>query len=56
MDQCMVDITNTDAAMGDAVTLFGAEPCDIADLARRADTIPYEVLCLVSTRVPRRYI
>ena len=56
MDQCMVDITNTDAAVGDAVTLFGTEPCDIADLARRADTIPYEVLCLVSARVPRRYV
>lgn len=56
MDQCMVDITDTDAAVGDAVTLFGTEPSDIADLARRAGTIPYEVLCLVSARVPRRYI
>ena len=56
MDQCMVDVTDTDVAVGDTVTLFGAHPEDIADLARRADTIPYEVLCLVSARVPRKYI
>ncbi len=56
MDQCMVDITGTDVAVGDTVTVFGAKPEDIVELARRAGTIPYEVLCLVSARVPRRYL
>ena len=56
MDQCMVDVTDTDAAVGDLVTLFGTCPSDAESLARRAHTIPYEVLCLVSARVPRRYI
>ncbi len=56
MDQCMVDITDLDVSVGDTVTLFGATSEDINDLAHRAHTIPYEVLCLVSARVPRKYI
>ena len=56
MDQCMVDVTDLPVAVGDKVTLFGAEPEDIRDLARRAGTIPYEVLCLISARVPRLYV
>lgn len=56
MDQCMVDVTDAPVAVGDKVTLFGADPEDIRDLARRADTIPYEVLCLISARVPRLYL
>ncbi|MBR4873625.1 MAG: alanine racemase, partial [Clostridia bacterium] len=56
MDQCTVDVTDTDAAVGDKVTLLGSDPEDIRDLARRAGTIPYEVLCLISARVPRLYL
>lgn len=56
MDQCMVDVTDTDVEVGDSVTLLGADSADIADLAKRAGTIPYEVLCLISARVPRRYV
>lgn len=53
MDQCMIDITDTDAALGDTVTLFGESPEDLPRLAGIAGTIPYECLCLVSGRVPR---
>ena len=56
MDQCMVDVTDLPVAVGDKVTLLGADPEDIRDLARRAGTIPYEVLCLISARVPRLYL
>ena len=56
MDQCTVDVTDTDVAVGDKVTLLGSDPEDIRDLARRAGTIPYEVLCLISARVPRLYL
>ena len=56
MDQCMVDVTDLPVSVGDRVTLFGVSPDDIRDLARRGGTIPYEVLCLISARVPRRYI
>lgn len=56
MDQCMIDVTNTGARTGDVVTLFGADPHDLSAYAARASTIDYECLCLISSRVTRRYI
>ena len=56
MDQCMIDITGTDAELLDEVTLFGNSPKDLSDLAAHAKTIDYEVLCLVSARVVRKII
>ena len=53
MDQCMIDITGVPASVGDVVTIFGNDSRDLCELARRADTIEYECLCLVSARVPR---
>lgn len=53
MDQCMVDVTDTDAEMGDRVVLFGDEPKRLAAFARHIGTIDYECLCRVSSRVPR---
>lgn len=53
MDQCMIDITDTDAAVGDKVIIFGNSPEELASLARAANTIEYECLCLVTSRVPR---
>jgi alanine racemase len=53
MDQCMADATGTDAAPGDRVVLFGGNRDELSDLARHAGTIDYEILCLVSARVPR---
>ncbi len=55
MDQVMIDITDTDARVGDRVILFGETAEQIELLAKRAGTIPYEVLCLVSARVMREY-
>lgn len=55
MDQCMVDVTGTDANVGDVVTLFGEDPSQLYDLAKLAGTIDYECLCLISGRVPRIY-
>ena len=59
MDQCMVDITDglkKLPAVGDEVTIFGDTQERLYSLARIADTIPYEVLCAVSSRVIRLYI
>jgi alanine racemase len=56
MDQCMLDVTDTDAKVGDTVTLFGDAPASLSRLASLADTIDYECLCLISGRVPRRYL
>ena len=55
MDQCMLDVTDTDARVGDTVTLFGNCPGELSEYAARANTIDYECLCLISSRVPRRY-
>ena len=57
MDQCMIDITDIpEAAEGDIVTLFGSETLPADELAQRANTISYEVLCLVSKHVTRIYM
>ena len=53
MDQCMLDVTDTDAAVGDRVVLFGNESGDTDRLAQRAGTIAYEVMTSVSSRVER---
>lgn len=59
MDMCMVDITNIDSAhVGDVVTVFGRDggaEIPISRHSRLIDTITYELLCSVSTRVPRVY-
>jgi len=53
MDQCMIDVTGLPINVGDTVTIFGNDLKDIRRLAKMADTIEYEVLCLISSRVPR---
>ena len=55
MDQCMIDVTDTDARVGDSVTFFGNHPHELYDYAKRAGIIRYECLCLISSRVPRIY-
>ena len=59
MDQCMVDITDGAEFLpetGDEVTLFGDSCERLYKLAKIANTIPYEILCAVSSRVIRLYI
>jgi alanine racemase len=47
-----VDVTDLAAmAVGDAVVLWG-EGLPVEEVARHARTIPYELLCSVSQRVP----
>ena len=55
MDQTMIDVTGTGAAVGDSVTLFGNDPKELYAYADRAATIDYECLCLISSRVVRIY-
>ena len=55
MDMCMIDVTDIpDAAVGSQVEIFGPDN-DITALSDAAGTIPYELLCAVSKRVPRVY-
>ena len=53
MDQCMIDVTGLPVEIEDKVTIFGSDPRDLSTLAGLAGTIEYEVLCLISARVPR---
>jgi alanine racemase len=54
MDMCMVDVSGIKAREGDRVIIFGNER-PITQLAEELDTIPYEVMTSVSTRVKRVY-
>lgn len=54
MDACMVDITDTDAQVGDEVEIFGKH-IPVTELSDKLGTIPYEVLTNVSHRVKRVY-
>lgn len=56
MDMCMVDLTERpEVDVGSPVELFG-DKCSIYQLSDAAGTIPYELLCAVSKRVPRVYL
>lgn len=53
MDMCMIDLTNlSQVHVGDEVTIFG-EGNSLDEMAQCANTIPYELTCAVSKRVPR---
>ena len=55
MDMCMIDVTDLpEVKSGDEVEIFG-EHILCADDAALCDTIPYELMCAVSKRVPRVY-
>lgn len=59
MDQLMVDVGDSSVAIGDDVILIGQQGNDeitAAEVAAKLDTIPYEIVCAVSERVPRTYI
>jgi alanine racemase len=59
MDLTMIDVTDVpQAKLGDVVTLLGSadgKTICANELALLAETIPYEIICRVSPRVPRIY-
>jgi alanine racemase len=58
MDMTMLDVTDTDAALGDVVTLLGRDGDDVvsvAELAALGDLSPYELLTGLRARLPRVY-
>jgi alanine racemase len=60
MDQAALDVaTVPNIQVGDVVTLIGRDgdaTQTADDLADASGTISYEVLCGISSRVPRRYL
>jgi alanine racemase len=58
MDMTMFDVTDTDAALGDVVTLLGRDGGDavtVSELSALCELSPYEVLTGLRLRLPRRY-
>ena len=59
MDMILIDVTDIpDVQAGDGVVIFGRqgdEMISVEELAVKGKTIPYEILCSVSKRVPRIY-
>ena len=56
MDMCMIDLSDAPSVdVGDEVVIFGPEN-PLENMADMAGTIPYELTCAVSKRVPRIFI
>ena len=56
MDMCMIDLSNKPRVqVGSEVEIFGSRS-RVDDLAALAGTIPYELTCAVSKRVPRVFL
>lgn len=54
MDMCMIDVSGIDAKIGDEVVVFDQNhPID--QLAQTLNTIPYEIMTSISSRVKRIY-
>lgn len=60
MDQCMVNLgASSDVQMGDQVVVFGrqqGEYIPVEEVAKKLNTISYELLCMLKGRIPRIYI
>ena len=63
MDQFMVDITGIakvkNVECGDEVVLIGRsgdKEILVEDIAKLAGTINYEIVCMISDRIPRVYV
>ncbi len=52
MDMIMVDVTEIDCTEGDSVIVFGDKPT-VSYIAKKLNTIPYEILTSISQRVKR---
>jgi alanine racemase len=55
----MIDVTGIDVERGDEVVLFGSDgenSISIDEVAKKLGTINYEVVCMISKRVPRVYV
>lgn len=59
MDQIMVDVGNLKIRVGDGAILIGSQgrnKVTVEELACLCDTIPYEIVCGLGSRVPRIYV
>lgn len=60
MDMCMVDLTDVPGVqVGDEAVLIGSQggaQVTAAAMAAHCGTIPYEIFCGITQRIPRRYL
>lgn len=57
MDSFMADVTEIEnIKIGDDVYIWDNENIKLEDLAKKCDTINYEILCTIGERVPRKFI
>jgi len=57
MDSFMVDVTKLkDVKVGDEVVIWDNENITLEELAKKCNTINYEILCTIGERVPRKFI
>lgn len=57
MDNFMVDVTDIPKIkIGDKVILWNNNEITVEELAKKCDTINYELLSTISRRIPRKYI
>lgn len=56
MDQLMVNLGDDEYPVGEEVVLFGKGSITADTLAEWIGTIPYEIVCLITKRVPRTYV
>lgn len=56
MDSCMVDVTGLNVQVGDEVFIWDNEKITLDEIARKVDTLSYEVLSTISNRVERVFI
>ncbi|MDO5571764.1 MAG: bifunctional UDP-N-acetylmuramoyl-tripeptide:D-alanyl-D-alanine ligase/alanine racemase [Bacteroidales bacterium] len=54
MDACMIDVTDINCKEGDQVIIFGKE-LPVSLISDRLNTIPYEIITSISSRVKRVY-
>jgi alanine racemase len=58
MDQLMIDVGDDTVEVGDEVVLIGRQgdsEVTAQEWAERLGTIPYEIVCGIGPRAPRRY-
>ena len=58
MDQTIIDVSDVECNVGDTVTVIGSNgPCRVLadDIANADNTINYEIVCRLTSRIPRVY-
>ena len=56
MDSIMIDVTDIEAKINDEVYIWDNDLIKLEDIAKKCDTINYEIISEISDRVPREFV